>query len=372
MPVANSEIIKIVEDFAPLRLAEDWDNSGWQVGDPSVQADKVLLSLDITANVVEEAVSSGAKLVISHHPMFLKGIKNIRMDRPEGSLITDLIKNDIAVYAAHTNLDSAAGGVNSVLAEKFKLTEVENLLPGTAEKLYKLTVFVPVSHIDQVRAAVAGAGAGWIGNYSDCAFQVKGIGTFRPLAGTNPFIGRTGELEKVEEIRLETIIQESCKKSVLAAMFKAHPYEEVAYDLYSLANKTPGYGLGRVGSLPEEKTLIDFAKLVKEALQIDTVRLGGIQSKPVRKVAVCGGAGASLWKQALSKGADVYVTGDIKYHEALDMTAAGLSFIDAGHFPTEIIILPVLYNHLLKVCSEKSFSVEILLSQKQRDVFVYL
>ena len=372
MPVANSEIVKIVEDFAPLRLAEEWDNSGWQLGDPCVQTDKVMLTLDMTAHVMEEAASCGAGLVISHHPMFFKGIKNIRIDRPEGSLIAGLLKNDIAVYAAHTNLDSAAGGVNSVLAEKLELTGVENLLPGVAEKMYKLTVFIPVSYIDQVRAAIAGAGAGWIGNYSDCAFQVKGVGTFRPLAGTNPFIGRTGELEKVEEFRLETIVPENRKKTVLAAMLKAHPYEEVAYDLYPLANQAPGYGLGRVGSLPEEVILSDFAKLVKSVLQIDTVRLGGAQGKPVRKVAVCGGAGASLWKQALSKGADVYVTGDIKYHEALDMTAAGLNFIDAGHFSTERIILPVLCNHLSKVCSENNFAVEIFLSQKQNDVFVYL
>ena len=372
MPVANSEIVKIVEDFAPLRLAEDWDNSGWQLGDPRAQTGKVLLTLDMTEHIMEEAARAGAGLVISHHPMFFKGIKNIRMDRPEGSLIAGLLKNDIAVYAAHTNLDSAAGGVNNVLAEKLQLTGVDSLLPGASEKLYKLAVFVPISHIDQVRTAIAEAGAGWIGNYRDCAFQVKGVGIFRPLAGTSPFIGRTGELEKVEEFRLETIVPENRKKAVLAAMRKAHPYEEVAYDLYPLVNQTPGYGLGRVGSLPEEVTLSEFAKLVKEVLQIDTVRLGGVQGKTVRKVAVCGGAGASLWKQALSKGADVYVTGDIKYHEALDMTAAGLNFVDAGHFPTERIILPVLYNYLLQVCSENNFAVEILLSQKQKDVFVYL
>ena len=372
MPVANSDIVKIIEGFAPLRLAEEWDNCGWQLGDPGAQADKVLLTLDITAHIVEEAIKAGVKLVISHHPMFLKGIKNIRMDRPEGSLIAGLLKNDIAVYSAHTNLDSAAGGGNSVLADKLGLTGVESLIPGAAENLYKLAVFVPVSHIEQVRVAVARAGAGWIGNYSDCAFLIKGTGNFRPLAGSNPFIGRTGELEKVEEFRLETIVPENRKKNVLAAMHKAHPYEEVAYDLYPLANQVPGYGLGRVGSLPEEVTLSDFVKLVKSVLQINTVRLGSAQKKLVRKVAVCGGAGASLWKQALSKGADVYVTGDIKYHEALDITAAGLNFIDAGHFPTERIILPVLYNHLIKVCSENNFAVEILLSQNQKDVFVYM
>jgi dinuclear metal center YbgI/SA1388 family protein len=373
MAVANKEIVKLVENLAPLRLAEEWDNSGWQLGDPGAPTAKVMLTLDITPPVVEEAAAASAGLIISHHPMFLKGLKNLCLDRPEGKLIEALIKKDIAVYSAHTNLDSAAGGVNSVLAEQLGLIEVDNMLPGKAEQLYKLVVFVPLEQVEQVRTAITEAGAGWIGNYRDCAFQSTGIGTFRPLEGSKPFIGQTGLLEKVEEFRLETIVPEKDKKSVIAAMLNAHPYEEVAYDLYPLANNTAGHGLGRIGCLPQEVSLGDFAKLVKTTLQVNAVRLGGNKhGKPVRKVAVCGGAGASLWKQALSKGADVYVTGDIKYHEALDMSTAGLSFIDAGHFPTERIILPVLYKYLIKVCSEHNFAVDILLSQKQNDVFVYV
>lgn len=372
MPVINSDIIKIIDDFAPQTLAEEWDNSGWQLGDPRAKVDKVLLTLDVNAQLLEEAVQEGVQLIISHHPLFFKGFKNIRLDRPEGRLIAGLIKNDIAVYAAHTNLDSAAEGVNHVLAEKLGITEVKTLNPGVPEKLYKLVVFVPVSHIDQVRDAAAGAGAGWIGNYSDCTFQVQGTGTFRPLAGTNPFIGRQGELEKVEEIRLETVVPERLKNNVLTAILKAHPYEEVAYDLYTLANPVSAPGLGRIGKLNTGTSLGELAGRVKSVLNINTVRVGGPTEQPVHKVAVCGGAGASLWKQALSKGADVYITGDIKYHEAQDMLAAGLNFIDAGHFSTEYIILPALYEHLIKVCSEKGFNLEIILSKNQKDVFVYL
>lgn len=266
------------------------------------------------------------------------------------------------------------GGVNAVLAGKLGLHNVEVLIPQAHHKFVKLVVFVPPSHVDTVRSAIGSAGGGWIGNYSDCTFEVRGKGAFRPLEGTNPYIGKTGELEMVEEIRLETILPANKVDHVIRAMLQAHPYEEVAYDLYSLENR--GYipvGLGRVGNLPEPMPFRELVQLVKKNLGLTSVRLGGGEpDKKVQRVAVCGGAGANLWSKARFAGAEILVTGDVGYHEARDMHAAGLGFIDAGHYGTEMVMLPVLRDYLTGRCKEEGINLELFLSESNYDPFVFI
>ena len=370
MGVKAKEITGWVEQLAPLFLAEQWDNSGWQVGDPTKDVERVMVTLDVDEDVINEAVQKESQLIISHHPLLMKGLKNLRLDDVPGRLLAKLIKNDLGSYAAHTNLDTARGGVNDVLAQKLGLRDVQVLYTTQREKYFKLVVFVPESHLETVMEALRREEAGWIGNYSDCTFQVKGTGTFRPGEGTNPYIGSRGTLECVEEVRLETILPVSIKDNVVKAMLQAHPYEEVAYDLYSLALDGPAKGLGRVGNLDSAVPWEDFVETVKGALGVTGVRYGyNGRETAVQRVAVCGGSGADLWPAARAAGAQVLVTGDIKYHTAKDMLAGGISFIDAGHYGTEKIVVNFLADYLRRCSREMGQTVEVLESVKGCDPF---
>lgn len=371
MPVKCRDIFNIIEDIAPCRLAESWDSVGLQVGDPRGVVDRVLLSLDVNLGVAKEAKEKGAGLIISHHPLMLKPPGVISLEHPFGELVGYLIKNDITVYTAHTNLDVAVGGVNSALASRLGLSNPFVLHKTGQERYVKLALFVPVSHAESVLSAVSEAGAGWIGNYSHCTFMITGVGTFKPLAGTNPYIGKTGEMERVEEVKLETIVPAGRLDPVVRAMLRVHPYEEVAYDLYPLENAARAHGLGRVGTLEEPLSFRLFAEKVKASLALPVVRLGGAPESKVKKVAVCGGSGADFWPDALRAGADTIVTGDVKYHVAQDMLASGLKFIDAGHFGTEVLVLPALQNDLANRCSEAGIKVEFIISRTNTDPFTY-
>ena len=370
MQVKNQDIFELLEEFCPLELAQEWDNCGLQVGNPNKPVDRILLALDIDDEVMSEVEKRRASLVVTHHPLLLKGVRQIREDVDPGRLITRIIRSGITVYAAHTNLDSANPGVNSILAEKLNLTDLQMLMPQ-CQKFFKLALFVPPDHVDRVRDALSKAGAGWIGNYSHCTFMVEGTGTFKPLQGANPYIGEVGALEKVEEVRLETIVPERLVKTVLEAMRTAHPYEEVAYDLYPLENRQKDIGLGRIGRLKVPLTMGDFVSMVKERLGLSAVRSGGMVDRVIHKVAVCGGSGSDLWPLALASGADVLVTGDIRYHGARDMLTAGLSFVDAGHYGTESIVLEPLAEYLRARCQEKGFEVEVLVTEVNGDPFQY-
>jgi len=372
MSVNCRDIFNLIEKLAPTSLAEGWDNPGLQVGDPDAEIKTVMLTLDINIDVVMEAKLKGAGLIVSHHPLIFKPLKSLRLDQPDGKLAEFIIKNNIIIYAAHTNLDIAVGGVNSVLAEKLGLNETAVLEPAGREKYVKLVVFIPAGHVEDVHRAISEAGAGWIGNYSHCAFQAPGTGMFKPLNGTKPFIGEQGKLELVEEVRLETIVPKARLDAVIQAMLRTHPYEEVAYDLYSLANPGPAYGLGRVGSLARPVSLREFAQSVKKALGLPAVRLGGKNESEVRKIAVCGGAGAKLWPAALRAGADTFVTGDINHHEARDMLAAGLNFIDAGHYGTESVVLPALKEYLEKQGRLSELNVKVVLSDISTNPFTII
>lgn len=369
MSVKAKELVAFMEKLAPPALAEGWDNSGWQLGDPASEVSRVMVALDVDEQVAEEAVEKGVQLIICHHPLIMKGLKNIRLDNAAGRLIGKLIQSGVGVFAAHTNLDIAEGGVNDILAQKLGLQDIRVLQVVKREKYFKLVVFVPPSHLDEVMEALRREGAGWIGNYSDCTFQVKGTGTFRPGEGTNPYIGKQGQLERVEEIRLETILPAANTDRAVRAMIDAHPYEEVAYDLYPLAQEGPARGLGRVGNLPSPVKFTELIQLVKKALNVPYIRYGGEGEEFVVRIAVCGGSGADLWPAARAMGADVLVTGDVKYHAARDMLAEGMKFVDAGHYGTEKVVIDLLSNYLKKRVREKGMDVEVLPSKKGFDPF---
>lgn len=370
MSVSCQTVINMIEQIAPKHLAEDWDNIGLQLGSPAQRINRVFLSLDLDRDVFQEALDQKADMLVVHHTPFFKPLKSLRSDLPQGRLLTEVIRSGMALYATHTNFDAAWGGVNDVLAAKLGLQEVSLLDLAWEEKLYKLAVFVPHDHLEQVSAAISKAGGGWIGNYSDCTFRVQGIGTFRPLAGTNPFIGKQGELEKVPETRLETIVQEAILSRVVNAMLKAHPYEEVAYDIYPLANKGKNAGMGRIGRLPQPLSLKEFIHLVKEKLGVTGLRYCGEEDKVIEKVAVCGGSGASYLHKAIFAGAQLLLTADIKYHEAQEALAYGLSLVDAGHFATEqpamVALAEVLQHELAKE------NVPVTVSKLCTDPFRYL
>lgn len=364
------EIISLFEQFSPKKYAMEGDKIGLQVGDLSRPVKRVMIALDVLDEVVEEAISQGVDLIIAHHPPIFRSLSKITMDNPSGKLMHKLIKHDIAVYAAHTNLDVAKGGVNDLLSDALGLQDAEVLVPTYEDKLKKLVVYVPKDHAEQLKKAIGDAGVGAIGNYSHCVFSTEGIGEFQPLKGSNPYIGNVNKLEHVEEVKIESVYPASNEKKIVKAMLKAHPYEEVAYDIYDLQIKGEQLGLGRIGKV-EETTLLEFANHVKKVLEVDGVRVVGNLDAKVKKVAVLGGDGNKYYSHALMKGADVYITGDMYYHVAHDAQAVGLNIIDPGH-NVEKIMKNGVSKVLTKMCEEKGYEVDIFASTIHTDPFTFI
>ncbi|HWO54612.1 Nif3-like dinuclear metal center hexameric protein [Paenibacillus sp. FSL M7-1455] len=332
-------VIQYMEQLAPKHLAypDDKDRIGLQLGTLQKEIRTVMVALDVNEEVVDEAIQAGADLIIAHHAIIFRPLRHIQTDSPAGKVYERLIKHDIAVYIAHTNLDNAEWGMNDWMAEALGIQNPVPVDETQREQLYKLVVFVPATHADQVREAVLNAGAGSIGNYSHCSFNVDGTGTFLPQEGTNPFLGSVGKMEQAAEVRIETIVPHGIRGSVIQAMLKAHPYEEVAYDVYPLDLKGKAYGLGRTGKLESEMTLAAFAQVVKEKLDVPHVRVVGDPDRIVKKAAVIGGSGSRYYQAARFRGADVLVTGDVDYHTAQDALAAGIALIDPGHNAEKIM-----------------------------------
>ncbi|MDD2585416.1 MAG: Nif3-like dinuclear metal center hexameric protein [Syntrophomonadaceae bacterium] len=350
----------IMEQHFPLHLAEKWDNAGLQIGSLNGNAAKVMVALDLDETVAQKAYEENADMIITHHPLIFKPVKKINFDTPAGKLLRDLIKADISVYSAHTNLDAGERGLNQLLAEMLGLQNIKPLEKSWEDSLYKLVVFVPVSHVDKVREAINDAGAGYIGKYSDCSYRVQGTGTFRPEEGTNPFIGEKGVLEEVDEFRLETVVYEHDLDQAIQAMIKAHPYEEVAYDIYSLKNQGKIYSLGRKGKLASSLTLREYAQEVKKCLGLESIRVVGNLDSKVRNIAVVSGAGASFIGNLQRHKVDVLVTGDVKYHEARDAEALGIAIIDAGHQGTEEIMVNHLCELLKHECQIRGYETQFI------------
>lgn len=335
--ITHKNVFQQLETWAPKSFAYDWDNVGLQVGSTKDETTGILVTLDVTEAIVDEALNVGANLIVAHHPMLFKALKQIDVDSVKGKLIQKLIKHDITVYASHTNLDIAEGGVNDLLSEAIGLKETKPLIPTHQDSLVKVSVFTPRSHVEAVVDALSEAGAGHIGNYSHCTFQSRGTGTFKPLEGTNPYIGKKHELAEVDEMKIETIVKEKDLSNVITKMKEAHPYEEVAYDIYPLENKGKEYGLGRIGNLEQEVTLEELAKLVKERYEVEHLRYVGDLSKKVQRVAILGGSGDKSIAAALRAGADVFITGDVTFHPAQEAEWGGLAIIDPGHHIEKIM-----------------------------------
>jgi dinuclear metal center YbgI/SA1388 family protein len=323
-----SSIIAVMNKIAPPQYACSWDtNIGLQIGNKKQPINKILVTLDIATITVAAALKAKANLIIAHHALFFKDLHTIDQSKPLGNIIETLIKNDIAVFVAHTNLDAAPDGVNWTLARSLGLDPetCEVLEPTYSEELVKYVVFVPREHADKVVEALDSVDAGHIGNYSACTFQTEGTGTFQPEPGTKPFIGTEGKLQHVKEIRLETIIPAHKIGDVLNAVRKVHPYEEIAYDLYPLRNKGKTYGLGLVGKTSKPLTL---------------------GKKTFKTIAVCGGSGGGLIRKAYDKGAEAFVLGECTYHEQLHAEELGLPLLVKGHRETENLVIPVLKKKL--------------------------
>ncbi len=332
------DIAAILEERFPEYLAEKWDNPGLQAGSLLSEVKHAVVALDLDASVLADAIDLQASLIITHHPLIFNPIRSINTDKPGGGLIAGLIKNGISLYCVHTNLDAATDGLNDWLAQSLDLQNVSVLSGSPAQKLIKLVVYVPQTHEWQVRQAITEAGAGHAGAYSDCTFRVAGIGTFQAGAGARPFIGEIGRLEEAAEFRLETIVEKQKLPGVLAALLNSHPYEEPAYDLTILENQYSSAGIGRIGSLPQPVSLGDFCSGISRSLNADRFRVTGDLDARVQRVAVVGGSGSSFIPLAVQLGAEVLVTGDVKYHEAQSAAEHGLALIDAGHYNTEIIM----------------------------------
>ena len=366
--LTNSDIFHAMELWAPLNLAFDWDNVGLQVGSYSQPVKKVMVTLDVNEAVVKEAIKENVNLIIAHHPLLFRPMKQIDVHSPNGRTIYKLIKHDISVYAAHTNLDIAKNGVNDMLCDLLKLTNRENLVTLDHEKLYKFVVYVPLDYANDVRDAVSVVGAGWIGNYSHCTFQTKGEGTFKPLEGANPFIGSEKKLEKVKEVRMETIVKQKDLSKVILAMKQAHPYEEAAYDIFPMHNKGELIGLGKVGELTNSLPILRLCERIKETCNQTNIRLIGNKEKKVKRVAILGGSGEKYIHEAKRKNADVFITGDMTFHQAQEAIEFGLPVIDAGQY-IESITKENVQSFLQKKFEGK---IEVIVSNTNTDPFTYV
>lgn len=365
----NSDVFKLIEDLAPLDKAYDWDNVGLQIGSNRQQTTKIMITLDVLETVVDEAIEKKVDLIIAHHPLLFKPLKQIDLHTPEGRIISKLIRHDISVYAAHTNLDVVKYGVNDMLARKLDLKKTKPLITLGNEKLYKYVVYVPISHQNDVKQILGDAGAGEQGDYNHCSFQIEGEGSFRPLTGADPFIGKVGELVKVDEVKIEAIVSESKLENVVNSVKATHPYEEPAFDIIPLKNKGESWGLGRIGEVSTATNFKQYVKQVKEKLDLTDVRVIGSLNKKIKKIAIVGGSGEKYIHAAKKAGADVYITGDMSFHSAQDAWQMDLAVIDAGHY-IEKIMKEETRDYLQKQLAV--FDVEVTVSKVGTDPFQYM
>lgn len=370
MKSANGhEIIELFESWSPKKYAcMENDPIGLAIGTLNKKITNVLVTLDVTLAVVEEAIEKDCQLIIAHHPPIFRKLSNLRTDTPAGKLYEKCLKHDIAVYAAHTNLDVAQGGVNDLLADALQLENRQILAHTYSESLMKLAVYVPHNHADEMRASLAKVGAGAIGAYDHCSFTTEGQGRFCAQDGAKPYVGEVGELHIEEELKIEVVFPSGQKNRVLKAMLNGHPYEEPAYDVWTLDQQTNEAGLGRIGTLPKPLPLLQFAQFVKVQLDVPFARVVGNLNETVSKVAVVGGDGNSYIAAAKRAGADVFVTGDIGFHMAQDAEVNGLNIVDPGHHVEKVMIKGVA-NKMAELCANKKMAVRFIESTVHTEPF---
>lgn len=364
-----ADIAKQIEQIAPKAAAQSWDNVGLLVGDANSKVKKILMAIDVTKAVVDEAKRQKVDMIVSYHPIIWDGLKKITA-QSEKSVVYDLIRAGISVYSIHTSLDVVWGGVNDGLAEIVGIDTPEPIgdyVDDPAGDLYKLVVFVPKDKVNKVSKAIFKAGAGNLGNYSDCSFQSKGTGSFTPLEGANPAIGSCGQSENVEEIRFETIVKSSALANVIDAMKNAHPYEMPAYDVIKLSDISRRLGLGRMGKIKGGRKLADIIQDIKNVTGTDTIGMVGKRKNVIRSAAVCAGTCGKILNQVIAQGCDLYLTGELKHHEAILAQESGLLCFCLSHTVSERFIL----KNLQKTLKASLGDVQIKLSRKDRDPFVW-
>lgn len=354
--------------------AEGWDAVGLQVGDPADSVTGVLVCLDVMTATLDEATRRGANLIVAHHPLLFRPLARVTPDSAAGRLALSAARQGLNVVAAHTNFDVAERGTTDPVMQLLGATDVVALVPSPRDEFAKLVVFVPVDDTADVMSAAFAAGAGGIGDYDECSFSVTGTGTFRPAAGANPAVGEVGRRNEVAENRVEMLVSRARVSAVVAAVERAHPYEEVALDVYPLTGVGAGAervkGLGRVGTLPAPATLRDLAVRLRDELPSPHLRLAGDPDRRVSRIAACGGAGDSLIPAALDAGAEVYITGDLRHHVALDALTEGMALIDAGHYATEAAALPFMVEGLRNIAAEHGLKARLLASETSTEPWV--
>lgn len=341
------EIVSVIEEVAPVGLQEDYDNCGLVTGLMDQEVSGVLICLDITEEVIQEAIDNHCQLIVSHHPVVLKkGFRRLNGKSSVERVLIRAIKHDLAIYSAHTNMDSVIDGVSGKICQKLGLVNCTILEPKESQ-LVKLVVFAPISHASEVREVIFKAGGGVIGHYDCCSFNVEGKGSFRADDTAHPYVGEANHIHVEEEVRIETIMPRYLQDKVVREMIDVHPYEEVAYDLYPLLNKWNAVGYGMVGDLPQPVEEMTFLWHLKETFNCGCIRHSDLRRKPIRRVAVCGGSGSSLIQKAIGSGADIFVTGDVKYHQFFEAEGQ-LIIADIGHFESEQFTKEVFFELLTK------------------------
>jgi dinuclear metal center YbgI/SA1388 family protein len=341
-----ADVIAAIEVFAAPELQEEYDNAGLITGNPSWECSGALCTLDVTPEVVKEAKAGNCNLIVAHHPIVFRGLKRINGRNYVEQVVIDAIKNDIAIYAAHTNLDNVILGVNGMIAKKLELQHATILQPKN-KILRRLITFAPADKAQAVRQAIFAAGAGHIGNYSECSFNSEGIGTFKAEAGADPYVGEVGVQHQEKETKIEIVYPFFMENQIVKALMDNHPYEEVAYDIFTMDNTHLGVGSGIIGELEREMEEKAFLQLLKDRFMVGAIRHTPLLGKPIKRVAVCGGAGSFLIKRAIQQKADIYITGDVKYHEFFDADGR-LVIADIGHYESEQFTVDLLHDLLVK------------------------
>ena len=364
-----SDIAGIINKKYPFSLAEEWDNVGLQLGDPTTEIRRIMVALDPLPQVIASAINNNCDLLITHHPLIFSPLRQITSSTSTGSSILKAAQSNLALLAMHTNYDIAQDGLNDLLAKRIALGQTRPLKITGRDELTKLVVFVPQEQLEKVRTALL-PHAESIGNYQECSFSAAGEGTFLPLAGAQPAIGTIGKRKKVEEQRLELLVRRELLPKAIRVLLSVHPYEEPAFDCYPLLNEAPPKGLGRIGSLTEPVRLADWASNLAERLKCSSVRFVGDPATMIQKIALCSGSGASLLRDAVRAGADLLLTGDIKYHEAREAEAQGIALVDAGHFGTEILMVAAIRDFLGNSLNNAGYAAEILTADCEQDPFI--
>lgn len=363
------ELMEVLESIAPLSMAESYDNPGLIVGSGNSDVSGILVALDLSMDVINEAKDNNANVIITHHPLIFHAIKRIDTRSNEGKMISELIKNDMSYIAMHTNVDKCRFGLNDYLADVVGIQNLKILEDMTES--YQVSVYVPKGNVEDVKNAMFDAGAGSIGGYRGCSFSMGGLGQFEPLVGAKPYLGEEGKIEQVDETKLEVYCDAHKLSKVIYAMVEAHPYEKPVY--YAVKSKSYGeYGFGRYGELDEEMTLKQYCEYVKEKLNMPVLEFVGDENKKVRTVGVCSGAGGDMYALASALGLDAFITGDIKHNVAVLASQSTTALINGGHYGTETIFKKFMSDRLQNSFNELQWSVNIICSEAEKSPWSYV